>query len=383
MGRGALPSSVQQTCVSLGAVGLFYAVGIVAYCISFEQMSLIDAVVFLTTILTTVGFGQPWVPTNRHSKLFTSVFILITCAVGASGFGVLASSVVGDLSQREVAIERRLVRALCWGKRCRRSGAVPSIRGGFGAGNSSTLVAESGGATPSSNVEMRSLEMVELQQDEEAAGGGAASDDELLLRSNRSSSSSGGAVRSRSRRKRALAPLERQLREELRWQRVYFSELLLSLCRSLVFGTLVVLCGAVGFMQVEGDTFASFLDAVYFSVVTAATIGFGDLEPTTMVGKVFVTVYMLLAAGIFAQIMTSAASIWIRHEQGRLRQDVLDKELSVDDLEAMDTEGVGEVSELDFTRHMLASMKLVDARTLSAVALRYRSLEKEKGDESR
>jgi voltage-gated potassium channel len=49
------------------------------------------------------------------------------------------------------------------------------------------------------------------------------------------------------------------------------------------------------------------LDALYFSVVTLTTIGYGDLAVTTDAGKVFTIVYSLVGIGIIAAFVTSLA----------------------------------------------------------------------------
>ena len=103
---------------------------------------------------------------------------------------------------------------------------------------------------------------------------------------------------------------------------------------------------------------------------------------------------MLVASGIFAQIMTSSASLWMQHEHARRRLEVLDKPLSRDELVAAigrrrparpslaaggsDAEATS-VLELEYTQHMLLSMHLVDARTLAAVAQRFRRLARADG----
>ena len=40
------------------------------------------------------------------------------------------------------------------------------------------------------------------------------------------------------------------------------------------------------------------LDSLYFSVVTLATVGYGDLHPTTDLGKAFTIVYILTGVGV-------------------------------------------------------------------------------------
>ncbi|GAB3161437.1 potassium channel family protein [Myceligenerans halotolerans] len=49
------------------------------------------------------------------------------------------------------------------------------------------------------------------------------------------------------------------------------------------------------------------LDALYFSVVTGLTIGYGDLVPTGPVSKVFTMMYALLSVGLYVALATSLA----------------------------------------------------------------------------
>ncbi len=43
---------------------------------------------------------------------------------------------------------------------------------------------------------------------------------------------------------------------------------------------------------------------VYFSVVTLATVGFGDLHPNGDVTKIFTTVYILFGLGVIAAFIS-------------------------------------------------------------------------------
>jgi len=60
---------------------------------------------------------------------------------------------------------------------------------------------------------------------------------------------------------------------------------------------LVLGIGTVFYHIVEKFTW---LDSIYFCVVTLATVGYGDHTPQTGLGKVFTIFYIIIGIGIFA-----------------------------------------------------------------------------------
>ncbi len=62
--------------------------------------------------------------------------------------------------------------------------------------------------------------------------------------------------------------------------------------------------GSVGYMLIEHW---SPVQAVYFCVVTLATVGYGDLHPTTEVGQLFTIGYIIIGVGIIAAFVTELA----------------------------------------------------------------------------
>ncbi len=52
----------------------------------------------------------------------------------------------------------------------------------------------------------------------------------------------------------------------------------------------------------------SWLDSFYFSVITIATVGYGDLAPTTPLSKIFTMVYILCGIGVFVTATATLAS---------------------------------------------------------------------------
>src|SRR3974377_834211 len=75
--------------------------------------------------------------------------------------------------------------------------------------------------------------------------------------------------------------------------------------------TRAVLLGAIGVPRVGVVFYVnvehwSLINAIYFCVVTLATVGYGDITPTTDVGKLFTVLYIIVGlsiiGGFFATI---------------------------------------------------------------------------------
>ncbi|TCI53334.1 two pore domain potassium channel family protein [Exiguobacterium sp. SH1S21] len=68
---------------------------------------------------------------------------------------------------------------------------------------------------------------------------------------------------------------------------------------SLAF--LTILSGTLFYSRFED---MRWLDALYFSVITLTTIGYGDFVPTTDIGKVFTIGYVITGVGIMVGFIT-------------------------------------------------------------------------------
>jgi hypothetical protein len=74
----------------------------------------------------------------------------------------------------------------------------------------------------------------------------------------------------------------------------------------------LILIATVFYWVVEGW---SLLDSAYFSVVTIATVGFGDFAPKTALGKIFTIFYIFAGIGIFVSAVTAVAQATLRGDQ--------------------------------------------------------------------
>nr|WP_294848138.1 potassium channel family protein [uncultured Sphingomonas sp.] len=59
------------------------------------------------------------------------------------------------------------------------------------------------------------------------------------------------------------------------------------------------------------------IDSIYFSVITIATIGYGDFAPKTDAGKIFTIFYVLIGLGIFVAAASAVANTIINDGRDR------------------------------------------------------------------
>ena len=75
---------------------------------------------------------------------------------------------------------------------------------------------------------------------------------------------------------------------------------------------MLILVATIFYWLVEGW---SLLDSVYFSIVTIATVGYGDIGPQTAIGKIFTIVYIFSGIGIFVAAVTAFAHATMHAER--------------------------------------------------------------------
>ncbi|NQE52544.1 Calcium-gated potassium channel MthK [ANME-1 cluster archaeon GoMg3.2] len=77
----------------------------------------------------------------------------------------------------------------------------------------------------------------------------------------------------------------------------------------------VVTVGTVVFHQLEKW---SWIDSFYFTIITLATIGYGDLVPTTPVGKLVTVIFVIVGVGIFLGFLNKMMERRVERRERRL-----------------------------------------------------------------
>jgi len=78
---------------------------------------------------------------------------------------------------------------------------------------------------------------------------------------------------------------------------------------TLLINFFILLSGTLFYTNIEGWRI---LDALYFSVMTLTTIGYGDLHPTNDFSKIFTMVYSVIGIGVFVSLIAQLARAQIR-----------------------------------------------------------------------
>jgi voltage-gated potassium channel len=81
----------------------------------------------------------------------------------------------------------------------------------------------------------------------------------------------------------------------------------------------VMVLGTLSFVFIEG---ISLVDAFYLSIVTVATVGYGDIHPTTQSGKIAVILLIITGVGTFLGVVANATEMMLnrREKQARLEK---------------------------------------------------------------
>ena len=79
--------------------------------------------------------------------------------------------------------------------------------------------------------------------------------------------------------------------------------------------------GIIGFMFIEN---MSLTDAIYFPIVTMATVGYGDIHPQTDIGKILTLIIIIGGVGTFLGVIASITDLFVNRREESLRRQKLD-----------------------------------------------------------
>ena len=145
------------------------------------------------------------------------------------------------------------------------------------------------------------------------------------------------------------------------WWKTEFIENLVGITNRFLPAFFVLIVGGMIMGRLEGWQWQ---DSLYYSVITAGTVGLGDFSPQTQAGRMWAILFIPLAVAAAGEVLGNAASFLARRRQKEAYDRTLHRELSLDYLLQLDANGDGSVSREEFIEGMLIELKLVDVDQL-------------------
>ncbi len=83
----------------------------------------------------------------------------------------------------------------------------------------------------------------------------------------------------------------------------------------------LLLCGA-GFYWLDPEV-QSLEDGLWLAFITAATVGYGDVVPTTTASRIFSVFVVLLGCGMLSLVTASIAAMFVKSQEQQVERDIL------------------------------------------------------------
>ena len=91
---------------------------------------------------------------------------------------------------------------------------------------------------------------------------------------------------------------------------------------SLLLAFLMMTLGGLGFWIVEPGVH-TFWDGLWLAFTTAATVGYGDIVPSTPAAKIFAVFVVLLGYAVLSLVTAAIAAMWVETSERRMEHDIL------------------------------------------------------------
>ncbi len=91
---------------------------------------------------------------------------------------------------------------------------------------------------------------------------------------------------------------------------------------SLALCLLILLLGGFGFWVLEPQT-PTLHEAMWLAFTTAATVGYGDLVPTTLTARAFAVLVVLLGLAVLSLVTASLSGIFVGTEERQVERDLM------------------------------------------------------------
>jgi hypothetical protein len=111
-------------------------------------------------------------------------------------------------------------------------------------------------------------------------------------------------------------------------------------------------------------------------VITGATVGFGDLGPTSMVTRSICILYIPLAVAVLGEFLGRIAGAYIERRNIEAEARFMNRAMTLGDLRTMDTDEDGKVTPVEFLRYMLVALQKAEKEEVDEIMALFKKLDK-------
>ncbi|CAM9505888.1 unnamed protein product [Chrysoparadoxa australica] len=135
---------------------------------------------------------------------------------------------------------------------------------------------------------------------------------------------------------------------------------------------LVVFCGGVVCISVAQGL--PLIDGIYFIVVSAATVGYGDLTVTTTFGKLFAITYLPLATICVVKVCGDWAGAQVQETIAKVKQRVICG-MDLDTMKELDVDDNKQLDQFEYVTGTLLASGALEEADLKAALAKFKELD--------
>ena len=120
----------------------------------------------------------------------------------------------------------------------------------------------------------------------------------------------------------------------------------------------------------------TFVNAIYWGVVSGTTVGYGDISPSNDGTKIFCMFFLVFAVITTANALGTVGDALMEGSDGQVMS-ILDKKLDAAFLMSIDMDGSGEVTEFEYLAAMLIRLNHVDQDQIDSIMKAFRKLDQD------
>jgi len=142
---------------------------------------------------------------------------------------------------------------------------------------------------------------------------------------------------------------------------------------------IVVTLGIIGTTVYTLNEDMSTVDGIYFSMITLASVGYGEISTHKTSTQIFDIFFILIGVSLMALALAKFAEVWARIEQKKQIEKFIAMGVTMEVIEAIDEDKSGEVDRAEFLAYMLVHMGKAEALDVNQINQLFNKMDKDGG----